>query len=107
MSRVQVVQVTCDYCGYGGALSRPDDFVQHGGFDFCRWCADTTSKRSLGTGDHEIAFDGPDAWLCSCGQSWHRPLVPFGIERAVPELANATAHVHLERAPIIRTAVPR
>ena len=99
MSRRQLVTVTCDFCGWGGALTRPQDFTQHGSaaYDLCKWCADPEPHRAAETGGHCVTFT-ETGWTCSCGVSWRRPMFPFGVEAAVPHLPNATAHRHLDNS---------
>lgn len=88
----KTVTITCDFCGYGGAYTRSEDFTKHNGFDLCRWCADTTKRAWTETGGHRVTFSqaGND-WICSCGERYVRPLFPS----MVPDPVLATASRHL------------
>lgn len=104
--RLQTIQLHCDMCGYGGPYSEPEDFVAIGDVDLCRWCALPAPRLWVETGGHRVTFDG-ESWLCSCGGSHEETLIRLRyakepvtarVMNSVPRLANATAHVHLERS---------
>ena len=37
--RAKIESIHCDFCGYGGAYTRPSDFRSFGDVDLCYWCA--------------------------------------------------------------------
>jgi hypothetical protein len=72
MGRVMVEQVCCDFCGYGGPLTRPADFRHYAaeGVDLCPWCAASGSAVAwTECGGHRVTFpaEGGQDWWCSCG----------------------------------------
>lgn len=107
MSSTKVTVTRCDLCGYGGAWSAPEDFrpIAAGttAIDLCRWCADDTPRAWVESGGHRVSF-GSDSWQCSCGAVYGSVVLrlrmnatpPYVLD-AVPSLANATAHIHIER----------
>lgn len=75
MGLVIVERTRCDFCGCGGAWTRPGDFIRYRaqGVDLCKWCA-TSAKNVRWTecGGHRVTFSarGRGAgwdWSCSCG----------------------------------------
>jgi hypothetical protein len=96
--RTKVEQTTCDFCGYGGWLSRPEDFTTTGDVDLCRWCAGApTAQGVMACGEHEVTI-GADTWTCTCGEVYVRPIfTPFRVLAALPSVVGATASVHVNR----------
>lgn len=101
--RTQVTQTSCDFCGYGGPYTRPEDFHQVGNVDLCRWCANGRALASLGSGGHEVTFREGGGWDCSCGMNtdrWPvqslRILTAPNVLAALPSFDNATATQHVE-----------
>lgn len=101
MATTQRTETHCDLCGYGGALSRPEDFARRDGYDLCRWCM-SGPIRETSCGGHTVTVsDG--SWQCDCGATmamlkltlW-RHGVDHGAMDAVPNLAAATAAIHVQ-----------
>lgn len=94
--RTTVVEIKCDFCGYGGPLGRPDDFQERGGVDLCRWCATPARPGVLECGPHRIEVT-EESWSCSCGDNYRRPfLVSPRVLAALPSIVQATAYIHSE-----------
>lgn len=108
--RTQTVTITCDFCGYGGQWTRPEDFthVAAESIDLCRWCSRPSTPPSgsvLECGRHLVTFTDT-GWWCSCGQSFVDTgdvsvkgwpyFVPSRLRRAVPSISFATANVHTQ-----------
>ena len=108
----QTIQTTsCDFCGYGGPYSRPEDFSRHGTpgeeIDLCRWCATPAFRPGARTmcGPHDVTI-GEKSWTCVCGASFRDTgdiavqgwpfFVPSRIRRSVPDLTTATAIHHAQ-----------
>ena len=100
--RTQTITTTCDLCGYGGAYTRPEDFTQRDGFDFCRWCM-SGPIRETSCGGHTVTVEGEGARQCTCGVVYGAVVlrlrmhgVTLGAMDAVPNLAAATAAIHVQ-----------
>lgn len=101
MSRQVVQAVQCDLCGYGGSLSRPEDFTYRGGFDFCRWCMSGPISRTE-CGSHSVTVED-GSWQCTCGEVYGAVVLRLRMHGAtlaamdaVPNLAAATAAIHVQ-----------
>lgn len=103
MSARTVTERTCDLCGYGGPFSRPEDFVQHGSHDFCRWCTPDWSTGTVSCGGHEVVVPGDGSWQCSCGKTYGAVVLQLrlhGVSLAAMDslpgpLDAATASLHV------------
>lgn len=95
---------TCDLCGYGDGYGAINDFVRHGGYDFCVWCAADEPTSSMSCGDHTVTFtEGWSAWACTCGSTYGASVlslrmlgVPLAVMDALPNLSRATASNHVQ-----------
>lgn len=103
MSRQVVEAVRCDFCGYGGEYTRPEDFHPVGDVDLCRWCANGKASRWVESGGHRVTFREGGGWDCDCGMStdqWRvqsvRILTAPRVLAALPSFDNASATQHLE-----------
>lgn len=106
MTSSNIVQYTCDLCGYAGPYSRPEDFAHFPALglpvDLCRWCANDRDSSRVSSGGHEITFTQEGAsWVCDCGMTFERARLyvwrPARVIGVVPNLRNALASMHLER----------
>lgn len=94
--RSTVVEVKCDFCGYGGPWSRPEDFQSIEGVDLCRWCSQGPRVGVLECGPHRIELS-EQTWSCSCGEQYSPPLfVSPTVLAALPSVVQATAYIHSE-----------
>jgi hypothetical protein len=101
--RQQIETISCDFCGYGGAYTRPQDFQRFDGVDLCSWCARSDVPVWMETGRHLVTFTDL-GWWCSCGGTMPTATdiglrLGYGVARvlrAVPSIRLATAHVHME-----------
>lgn len=101
----QVTTTSCDFCGYGGWLTRPEDFTHFaGGIDLCRECADKGTWTWAESGGHLVTLtDDKTSWSCSCGETFHRPLFTRPeVVAILPSVVRATANLHIAgRQPLI------
>ncbi|QOK22336.1 hypothetical protein IGS73_14790 [Janibacter indicus] len=98
--REQTTTYWCDLCGWGGPLSRSEDFtttnVKGIQIDLCAWCRDPGPLVWIECGGHTVTADEEAGWTCTCGASYARPRAdPLTLE-AVPDLLKATASMHAE-----------
>ena len=111
MSTAQRIETRCDFCGYGGAYTEPQDFTRAGlpgeEVDLCRRCATPAYESGSVTAclHHEVTI-GEKSWSCICGETFTDSgsvavkgwpfFVPSRIRRAVPDLTTATAIHHAQ-----------
>ena len=101
--RTKIETISCDFCGYGGPYTRPQDFVRIDDVDLCYWCSRSDEPTWMETGRHLVTFSVM-GWWCSCGGIMPGAIDiarPLGyraarIIAAVPSVRMATAHVHME-----------
>lgn len=106
MARVMVEQVSCDFCGYGGSLTRPVDFRRYHdeGVDLCRWCAASGRVGAwFECGGHRVTFATPAGtdWSCSCGatlasESDHESTEALAARFPMMGVARRLAELHTE-----------
>ena len=94
--RTKVERISCDFCGYGGPWSMPEDFITVGDVDLCRWCATAPSSTGiLECGPHRITIEA-STWRCSCGEVYRYPfLTSARVLAALPSIIGATASAHV------------
>lgn len=96
--RTKVEQTSCDFCGYGGTWSRPEDFTAVGDVDLCRWCAGSSSALGVMECGHHLVTIEPHTWSCTCGEVFRYPiLAPARVLAALPSIIGATATMHVNR----------
>lgn len=101
--KTEITETHCDFCNYGGAYTRPEDFRTIDGIDLCRWCANGGQYRAVSSGGHTVTFREGGGWDCDCGlntDQWRvqsvRILTPPRVLAALPSFDNATATQHVE-----------
>lgn len=109
MATTSMITTSCDLCGYGGELTKPEDFVRHNGFDFCRWCTPEWTTGTISCGDHTVTVPGDGSWQCSCGAVQGAVVlrlrlhgVPLAAMDALPgplDAATASLHVNTPNWP--------
>ncbi len=96
--RTKVEQVSCDFCGLGGAWLRAEDFTTVGDVDLCRWCASATSAVGVMECGHHLVTIEANTWSCTCGEVYRYPIfTPAHVLAALPSIIGASATAHVNR----------
>lgn len=98
--RQKIETVSCDLCGYGGPLTRPEDFTHYAnGVDLCHWCAAPGGNGVTECGQHRATITA-DGWTCDCGAArtanFLRLAVRQDVLEVIPNVVHASAVHHVQ-----------